>query len=144
MEPQPTAFVKLAPADLAALLDLPEADAVVLAKAPVRLPAAWVESWKTRTGPLMLTPSDVRAVTGLHLGTIYRAIKPDAVPCLRSVCLGISKNPNPRIAPADLVNFLRAVNAVHGITPTASETPTQRQRRGAKDREAALRACDGE
>lgn len=136
-------FVILSPVQFAALLDLSAEDAPYLSLAPVRLPTAWVTAWNNKIGPREFTPADVAMLTGTTLHCIYQRMKSDATPRLRARATSTGKNWAPRIAPADLVQFLREANAERGITPVLSETPGEAARRGIRDRADALRACDG-
>lgn len=134
-------LVTLSPEALADLLGLPAEDGYAVTGSAVRVPAAWVEERQQRTGPLDLTFKDCALLTGTPVRTFngWRASG-----LLKVRALGTSRNNALRVAPAELVRVLRLVAQQRNGTTTATETPTQQARRGAKARDAALRACGGE
>lgn len=138
---EPAELVTLSPEALADLLGLPAEDGYAVTGSAVRVPAAWVEERRTRTGPLDLTFADCALLTGTPARTFngWRASG-----LLKVRALGTSRNNALRVAPAELVRVLRLVAAQRNGTTAVTETPAQQIRRGAKAREAALRACAGE
>lgn len=129
--------VDLTPLELAAELGLSADAAPYLAKAPVRLPREWLEKWRGKTGPRELDPTDVAMILGCSARSVYRYLHAETEPRLRCREAGSGRKSCARIAPADLENYLRAVNKTLGVTPTLTETPTQSARRG---RDAKARA----
>lgn len=134
-------LVTLSPEALADLLGLPAEDGYAVTGSAVRVPAAWVEERQTRTGPLDLTFADCALLTGTPVAT-FNGWRNRGM--LKVRALGTSRNNALRVAPAELVRVLRLVAAQRNGTTEATETPTQQARRGAKVRDAALRACAGE
>lgn len=134
-------LVTLSPEQVADLLGLPTEDAFTLVGSAVRVPVAWVEERRTRVGTLDLTFADCAMLTGTPRRTFERW---RASGMLRARTVTLSRNTPLRVAPAELVRVLRLVAAQRNGTTEATETPTQQARRGAKVRDAALRACAGE
>lgn len=134
-------LVTLSPEALADLLGLPAEDGFAIIGSAVRVPAAWIEERRTRVGTLDLTFADCALLTGTPVAT-FNGWRNRGLLQVRA--LGTSRNNALRVAPAELVRVLRLVAQQRNGTTAATETPTQQARRGAKAREAALRACAGE
>jgi hypothetical protein len=133
--------MEFTPAELAELLGLPPEDGPYLSKAPVRLPTAWVACWRSKLGPLELTPADVAMLLGVQPESVYRYLKAGASRQLKHRAVGCGKTWMPRVAPADLVEYLRAANRARNNTPVIVETPAQFRKRAERDRLEAMRAC---
>lgn len=125
------ATVVLAPDALADLLGVDRADAGLLATAPVRLPAAWVDDWRTRLGPLELTVPMAAVILGNSPRTLWDWIKAARLAARRRGRVYI-------VSPAALVECQRSHNA--GTVPVPVTTPAQERRRAraAKDRAARM------
>jgi hypothetical protein len=132
-------LVNLSPGELGELLGLDAADSRHLGSAAVRVPAAWVADWKTRTGAQELSASEVAMILGVNPKTVTNWIGRVAPPTLRARRVaGFAY----RVSPAELARFLRALNGGTNPPPVV-ETPNQERRRAATAKERAAAACRG-
>ena len=142
---EPTAFaatVDLSPIDFAALLGLPAEDAPYLATAPVRLPAAWVAAWHTKTGVRELTVADLCVVLSCTPRTIFRYMERTARPRF-SYRLGVlpGSHRGRMVSPANLVLFLRERSRMAGAVPQIGETAGQASTRAAAAKLRVAQLC---
>lgn len=135
--------VDLSPIQLAELLDVEPEDAPYLATAPVRLTAQWVADWRQKMGVRELVTKDVAMLLSVSCQSLQRYMRDGANPRLNSRLVGTGNNSR-RIAPADLVRFLRERNDAKCNVPLLIETPRQYNLRAEADMKDALAACRGE
>jgi hypothetical protein len=135
-------YVDLSPEEFAELLDLTEDEAPYLATATVRLPHAWVESWRTRVGVRELTVADLSIVLGVSNNTVFRYLREGSRPRLHHR-LGTSTGSRlcRLVAPASLILYLRERSRLAGACPVIVETAGQRKRRGKLGQMRAAELC---
>lgn len=136
--------VDLAPEAFAELLGLSQSDAPYLATAPVRLPRAWVDGWRDRTGVRELAIDDLVVVLGVSKRTVLRYLAKGSRPCI-SHRLGASPGAHRGrlTSPANLVLFLRERSRLAGVVPAIRETRGQRDQRGSDAQKRAIDLCGG-